>query len=59
MSQCGHREKLSAFEARRKKESRGKVSKHEVQKYMKNQQKSEEPLNNAFIKDALKGLKFD
>ncbi|NYV65480.1 DNA topoisomerase III [Bacillus sp. Gen3] len=56
--QCGHREKLSAFEARRKKESRGKVSKHEVQKYMKNQQKSEEPLNNAF-KDALKGLKFD
>ena len=53
--QCGYREKLSAFEARRKKESRGKVSKHEVQKYMKQLQKQEEPLNTA-LADALKKL---
>ncbi|MBO0960670.1 DNA topoisomerase III [Neobacillus sp. MM2021_6] len=56
--QCGHREKLSAFEARRKKESGGKVDKRTVQKYLKNQQKEEEPLNNA-LAEALKGLKFD
>jgi DNA topoisomerase III len=55
---CGYREKLSAFEARRKKESGGKVDKRTVQKYLKNQQKEEEPMNNAFA-DALKGLKFD
>ncbi|MEH7335396.1 DNA topoisomerase III [Neobacillus drentensis] len=55
---CGHREKLSAFEARRKKESGGKVDKRTVQKYLKNQQKDEEPLNNA-LAEALKGLKFD
>lgn len=57
--QCGYREKLSAFQARREKESRGKVSKRDVQKYLKNQQKEEEePINNAFA-EALKGLKFD
>ncbi|WP_223589685.1 DNA topoisomerase III [Neobacillus bataviensis] len=55
---CGHREKLSAFEARRKKESGGKVDKRTVQKYLKNQHKDEEPLNNA-LAEALKGLKFD
>ncbi|GHI00268.1 DNA topoisomerase III [Neobacillus kokaensis] len=55
---CGYREKLSAFEARRKKESVGKVDKRTVQKYLKNQQKDEEPLNNA-LAEALKGLKFD
>ncbi|EKN70017.1 DNA topoisomerase III [Neobacillus bataviensis LMG 21833] len=55
---CGHREKLSVFEARRKKESGGKVDKRTVQKYLKNQEKEEEPLNNA-LAEALKGLKFD
>ena len=54
---CGYREKLSAFQARRKKESGGKVDKRTVQKYLKNQDK-EEPLNNA-LAEALKGLKFD
>lgn len=54
---CGYREKLSAFEARRKKESRGKVDKRTVQKYLK-QQNEEEPVNNA-LAEALKGLKFD
>ncbi|KOS66468.1 DNA topoisomerase III [Lysinibacillus contaminans] len=55
---CGHREKLSAFEARRKKEGGGKVDKKSVQQYMKQQQKEEEPINNAFA-DLLKGMKFD
>ena len=55
---CGYREKLSAFEARRKKESRGKVDKRTVQKYLKQQEKEAEPLNNPFA-DLLKGMKFD
>ena len=55
---CGYREKLSAFEARRKKESGGKVDKRTVQKYLKQQEKEAEPLNNPFA-DLLKGMKFD
>jgi len=55
---CGYREKLSAFEARRKKEGNGKVDKRSVQKYLKQQEKEEEPINNAFA-DLLKGMKFD
>ncbi|WP_427138142.1 DNA topoisomerase III [Psychrobacillus psychrodurans] len=55
---CGHREKLSAFEARRKKEGGGKVDKKSVQKYLKQQDKEEEPINNAFA-DLLKGMKFE
>lgn len=54
---CGYREKLSAFEARRKKEGGGKVDKRSVQKYLK-QQNNEEPVNNA-LAEALKGLKLD
>ena len=46
---------LSAFEARRKKESGGKVDKRTVQKYMKQQNKEEEPINTA-LADALKKL---
>ena len=55
---CGYREKLSAFEARRKKDGGGKVDKRSVQKYMKEQEKEAEPINNAFA-DLLKGMKFD
>jgi DNA topoisomerase III len=55
---CGYREKLSAFEARRKKEGSGKVDKRSVQKYLKQQEKEAEPINNAFT-DLLKGMKFD
>ncbi len=55
---CGYREKLSAFEARRKKEGGGKVDKRSVQKYMKQQEKEAEPINNAFA-DLLKGFKVD
>lgn len=52
---CGYREKLSAFEKRKKDSGKTKVSKRDVNKYMKQQNKEEEPLNNAFS-DALKGL---
>ncbi|MGE8206430.1 DNA topoisomerase III [Heyndrickxia sp. NPDC080065] len=55
---CGYREKLSAFEARRKKESGGKVDKRTVQKYLKKQEKEAEPINNAFA-ELLKDIKFD
>ncbi len=49
---CGHKEKLAAFQERRKKEGAG-VSRREVQNYLKKQK--EEPLNNAFA-DALAEL---
>ncbi|AAS39420.1 MULTISPECIES: DNA topoisomerase III [Bacillus] len=55
---CGYREKLSKFQERRKKESGNKADKRDVQKYMKQQKKEEEPLNNPFA-EALKKLKFD
>ncbi len=55
---CGYREKLSAFEARRKKEGSGKVDKRTVQKYLKQQEKEAEPINNPFA-ELLKGMKLD
>ncbi|WP_144572255.1 DNA topoisomerase III [Bacillus paramycoides] len=55
---CGYREKLSTFQERRKKESGNKADKRDVQKYMRQQKKEEEPLNNA-LAEALKGLKFN
>jgi DNA topoisomerase-3 len=55
---CGYREKLSAFEARRKKETGGKVDKRSVQKYLKEQEKEAEPINNPFA-DLLKGFNID
>ncbi|MCU4822372.1 DNA topoisomerase III [Bacillus cereus] len=55
---CSYREKLSTFQERRKKESGNKADKRDVQKYMKQQKKEEEPLNNPFA-EALKKLKFD
>ncbi len=54
---CGHREKLSTFNERRKKNQSGKLSKREVSNYMKKQQK-EEPINTA-LADALAKLKFN
>ena len=45
---CGYKEKLTAFQARRKKEGAG-VSKKDVAKYLNQQKKeAEEPVNNAF-----------
>ena len=55
---CGYKEKLSSFQARRKKEGAG-VNKRDVQKYLKQQQKeAKEPVNNAFAQ-ALAGIKLD
>ena len=56
--QCGYKEKLSAFQARRAKEGAG-VNKRDVQKYMRQQQKeAKEPVNNSFAQ-ALAGIKLD
>ncbi|MFB1049718.1 DNA topoisomerase III [Paraliobacillus sp. JSM ZJ581] len=55
---CGYREKLSSFEARRKKEGSGKMDKRNVQKYLKQQEKGADPINNPFA-ELLKGTKFD
>lgn len=54
---CGHREKMSAFNERRQKNKAGKVSKKDVSKYLKSQDK-EEPINTA-LADALAKLKLD
>ncbi|GGI16950.1 DNA topoisomerase III [Gottfriedia solisilvae] len=54
---CGHREKLSTFKERRSKEKNSKVSKKDVQKYLKQQNKQDdEPFNNPFA-EALAKLK--
>ncbi|WP_418721675.1 DNA topoisomerase, partial [Blautia sp.] len=56
--QCGYKEKLSAFQARRAKEGAG-VNKRDVQRYLKKQQKeANEPVNNAFAQ-ALSGIRLD
>ncbi|MRX71186.1 DNA topoisomerase III [Bacillus lacus] len=56
---CGHREKLSTFNERRKKDKNKNVSKKEVQSYMKKQgRQSDEPINTA-LADALAKLKLD
>lgn len=45
---CGHKEKLSAFEERKKKEGKG-ANKRDVNLYLKKQAKeAKEPINNAF-----------
>lgn len=55
---CGYKEKLSAFQERRKKEGAG-VSKKDVARYLDKQKKeAAEPVNNAFAQ-ALAGIKLD
>ncbi|MFR4172529.1 MAG: DNA topoisomerase 3 [Lachnospiraceae bacterium] len=57
-SNCGYKEKLSAFKKRREKEGAG-VNKRDVARYLNQQKKeAEEPINNAFAA-ALSGLKLD
>lgn len=53
---CGYREKMSAFQKRRKQSSASKAGKKDVANYMKKQNK-EEPVNSA-LADALKNLKL-
>ena len=55
---CGHREKLTAFNKRKSKQSNKNVSKRDVANFMKNQNKKEEPVNTA-LADALAKLKLD
>ena len=47
MCACGYKEKLTAFQDRKKKEGKG-VSKKDIAKYMRNQAKEEEALNSPF-----------
>lgn len=55
---CGHKERLSKFQERRKKEGGG-VTKKDVASYMRKQQKeAQEPVNNAFAA-ALKNIRLD
>jgi len=54
---CGHREKLSNFKERKNKEG-SKVSKNEVAKYMKEQNKDNDKFTNTALADALAKLKF-
>lgn len=54
---CGHKERMDKFEERRQKEGRG-VSKKDVARYLKQQNKeAQEPVNNAFA-EALKGIRL-
>lgn len=53
---CGHREKLSTFQERRKKNDSQKASKRDVNQYLKNQNQ-DEPVNTA-LADALAKLKL-
>lgn len=53
---CGHREKLSAFEERRKSQ-KPKVNKKEVSKFLKEQKKADDNINTE-LADALSKLKF-
>ncbi|WP_122638563.1 DNA topoisomerase III [Romboutsia sp. Marseille-P6047] len=50
---CGYREKLSAFN-KRKKEEKNKASKKDIKKYLKNQNKNDEAFNNPFAEALLK-----
>ncbi|MBM7570591.1 DNA topoisomerase III [Aquibacillus albus] len=51
---CGHREKLSTFNERKKREQKNKVSKKDVNKYLK---KQDDGFKNNALADALEKLK--
>ncbi|SDK73905.1 DNA topoisomerase III [Natronincola ferrireducens] len=54
---CGHRERLSAFQERKKQQG-SKVSKKEVSKYLKQQEKEKDKPINTALADALSKLKL-
>ncbi|WP_188454208.1 DNA topoisomerase III [Virgibacillus oceani] len=54
MCKCGHREKLSTFNERKKREQKHKVSKKDVNKYLK---KQDDGFKNNALADALAKLK--
>jgi DNA topoisomerase-3 len=55
---CGYKEKLSAFNERRQKESSGKLSKNEVNRYLKDQNKTNEETMNSALAEALAKFKL-
>ncbi|MFD1848670.1 DNA topoisomerase III [Oceanobacillus bengalensis] len=55
MCKCGHREKLSTFNQRRQKEKQGKVSKKDINKYLKKQ--DDDGFKNNALAEALAKLK--
>ncbi len=55
---CGHKERLSKFQERRKKEGGG-VSKKDVAAYMKKQQREAKASVNSAFADALKNIRLD
>ncbi|WP_100405804.1 DNA topoisomerase III [Bacillus solitudinis] len=55
---CGHREKLSVFNERRKENKNKNLSKREVSNYMKKQNKEDE-FSNSALADQLAKLKLD
>ena len=54
---CGHREKLSVFNERKKKEE-SKLSKQDVSKYLNNQKSDSDSFSNSAFADALSKLKL-
>ena len=56
---CGHREKLTTFQERREKEKGSNISKKEVAKFLKSQEKDVDEGINTALKDALSKLKFE
>lgn len=56
---CGYREKLAAFNERRDKEKGGKVSKKDLSKYLKEQNKADENFVNPALAEALAKLKLE
>ncbi|MDX8362376.1 DNA topoisomerase III [Cytobacillus sp. IB215316] len=55
---CGHREKLSTFNERRKSSKNKNVSKREVSNYLKKQNKQSEEFKNPALAEALAKLKL-
>lgn len=56
---CGYKEKLSAFQERRNREKGSKISKKEVARYLKEQEKETKAGINTALKDALSKFKLE
>lgn len=56
---CGHREKYAAFQERKDKEKKGKVSKREISNYLKQQNRQQEEGNPALKEALIKLLQQD
>lgn len=58
MCKCGHKEKLSAFNERKKQDG-GSVSKKDVARYLQEQQKTQDSPVNTALAEALRKLKLE